>query len=293
MNTVLLAILDNNVENYPHALEQQFPRILDKIMSLWDTPEIDNYFSELMVSKRNNRQGFSAEVASDIIYLSVVHSRQHEPVSMGNPWDELPEHFRQQIEMQGAPFSRKGFIQAVESGNNIAVSLFIGTGLDVDICDERQWTPLMISAFNGNEEVAALLIKAGANLNHRDAAGYTSLHWAAFNGYTEVVSLLLDKGADVNASSAYGWTPLLQAVTRGYLTVSSILLSRGADVNAVSSDGWTALHKAAANGFLQEVILLLSKGADVRAKFADGTTPIDLAKRNKHQQVVLALMAKG
>ena len=110
MNTVLLAILDNNVENYPHALEQQFPRILDKIMSLWDTPEIDNYFSELMVSKRIKRQGFPAEIASDIIYLSVVHSRQHGPVSMGNPWDELPEHFRQQIEMQGAPFSRKDFI---------------------------------------------------------------------------------------------------------------------------------------------------------------------------------------
>lgn len=293
MNTALLAILNNNVENYPHALEQQFPRILDKIMSLWDTPDIDNYFAELMVSKRINRLGFPVEVASDIIYLSVIHARQHAPLNTANPWDELPEHFRQQIEMQGVPFSRKGFIQAVESGDKIAVSLFIGTGLDVDICDERQWTPLMISAFNGNEEVAALLIKAGASLNHRDAAGYTPLHWAAFNGYTEVVSLLLDKGADVNASSAYGWTPLLQAVTRGYLTVSSILLSRGADVNAVSDDGWTGLHKAAANGFLQEVLLLLSKGADVRARFADGTTPIDLAKKNRHQQIVLALMAKN
>lgn len=292
MNTALLAILNNNVENYPHALEQQFPRILDKIMSLWNKPDIDNYFAELMVSKRINRQGFPVEVASDIIYLSVIYARQHAPLNMGNPWDELPDHFRQQIEMQGLPFSRKGFIQAVESGDSIAVSLFIGIGLDVDICDERQWTPLMISAFNGNEEVAALLIKAGASLNHRDAAGYTPLHWAAFNGYTEVVSLLLNKGADVNASSAYGWTPLLQAVTRGYLTVSSILLSRGADVNAVSDDGWTALHKAAANGFLQEVLLLLSKGADVRARFADGTTPIDLAKKNRHQQIVLALMAK-
>lgn len=292
MNSKLLRLLGHNEANYPHSLESQFPRVLDRIMALWESPEIDAYFSELMVSNRANRQGFPSEVASDIIFLSSLHSRQHVPVTVGNPWDVVPEHLRQQIEYQGIAVTRKGLVTAVETGNCAVLSLFIDAGLDVDFCDEREWTPLMISAFNGSEDIAALLIKAGASVHHQDTAGYTPLHWAAFNGYTEVVNLLIDKGAKVNARSAYGWTPLLQAVTRGYLTVSSILLERGADVNAVSDDGWTALHKASANGFYQEVILLLSKGADTRAKFGGGTMPIDLARKNRHSEIVSVLEAR-
>jgi len=292
MNAALLQILSNCDANYPHALEAQFPHILEKIVAMWETPEIDDYFAELTVSRRMGRQGFPRAVASEIIYMSMLHSRQHAPVAVGNPWDELPVHFRREIEMEGVSYSREGLIKAAESGNGIAVSLFIGAGLDVDICDERSWTPLMISAFNGNEEMAALLIKAEANIHHLDKAGYTPLHWAAFNGCLEVVSLLLDKGADVNARSIYSWTPLLQAATRGYLTVSSLLLARGADVNAVSDDGWTALHKAVANGYVHEVILLLSKGADVRAKSAEGLTPIDLAQKQNNPKITALLVGK-
>ena len=292
MNEKLLQILNDHGQSYPHALESQYPRILNQIVELWDTPEIDAYFSELMVSDRPNRQGFPADVASDIICLSSLYARQLVPVEPAVSWENVPLHFREQIEVQGLPVTQKGLVKAVESGNNLAVSLFIGAGLDVDICDDREWTPLMISSFNGNEEMAEMLIKAGADVHHVDGAGYTPLHWAAFNGYTEVVNLLLEQGADVNARSAYGWTPLLQAVTRGYLTVSSILLARGADVNAASDDGWTALHKAAANGYFQEVLLLLSKGADARAEFGRGSTAIDIARKNKHEDIVSLLAGR-
>ncbi len=293
MNIELLEMLSNDGSHYPHALERQFPRILEKIMAMWEKPEIDDYFTELLVSKRSDRRGFPPDVASDIMNLSIVYASLHAPAPVGSAWDKLPENFRNRVEMEGVSYSRQGLFQAVESGNSIAASLFISAGLDVDILDGRHWTPLMVSSFNGNEEMAELLINAGANVRHMDDSGYTSLHWAALNGYTEVVDLLLAKGAEVNARSAYGLTPLLQAVTRGYLTVSSMLLSKGADVNAVTDDGWTALHKAAANGYFQEVILLLSKGADVRARLADGRTAIDLAKSHKHQQIITVLIGKS
>ena len=88
MNERLLKILNSREQNYPHALERQFPRIFEKVMSLWDSPEFDAYLAELMVTTRSNRQGFPQEVASDIIYLHMVHESKNSP---GEPitWAQL------------------------------------------------------------------------------------------------------------------------------------------------------------------------------------------------------------
>ncbi|MEO8332247.1 MAG: ankyrin repeat domain-containing protein [Gallionella sp.] len=289
MDARLLGILNNREQNYPHALEKQFPRILAQILSLWDSPEIDALFSELMVTKRSDRQGFPSDVASDIIYLSMVHTRQSGRQQNGDPWGNAPEKLKREIEQQGVEYSPQGFIKAAESGKRDIVALFLSSGANVDTYDDRLWTPLMISSFNGDEEMAALLIRSGANIQHKDSAGYAPLHWAAFNGYSKVVKLLLSKHAEVNARSNHGWTPLLQAATRGHLSVSVMLVEAGADVNAASNDGWTSLHKAATNGHLAEVKLLLSKGANFKVKYRDGTTALDLAIKNKHQQIVTIL----
>lgn len=286
MDARLLKILNHREQNYPHALEKQFPRVFGQIMALWDTPEIDALFSELMVTQRSDRQGFPPDVASDIIYLSMVHTRQSGAIQGNDPWGPASEKIKREIEQLGVPFTPQGFIKAAELGKRDVIALFLSSGANVDTYDDRLWTPLMISSFNGDQEMAALLIKSGANIQHRDSAGYAPLHWAAFNGFTHVVKLLLSKHAEVNARSNHGWTPLLQAATRGHLSVSFLLMESGADVNAASNDGWTSLHKAAANGHVPEVKLLLSKGANSKAKYQDGTTALDLAIKNKHQQIV-------
>ena len=289
MDEKLLRILNNRKQNYPYALEKQFPRVFAQIMSLWDSPEIDELFTELMVTKRSDRQGFPPDVASDIIYLSMVNTRQSGRKAKDDPWGHVSEKIKAEIQNQGVEYSPQGFIKAAESGKRDVIALFLSAGAEVDTCDERLWTPLMISAFNGDEQMAALLIKSGANIQHRDGAGYCPLHWAAFNGFAKVVKLLLSKHANVNACSNHGWTALMQAATRGHLSVSFLLLENGADVNAASNDGWTALHKACANGHLPEVKLLLSKGADFRKKYNDGTTALDLARKNKHTEIVSLL----
>jgi len=292
MDPRLLKILDNREQNYPHALERQYPRVLSKIMELWDSADIDAYFLDLMVSSRPNRQGFPQQVASDIMSLSRVHERQRGREEVA-PWGHVSQNIQQEIEQQGVPYSPQGFIKACESGKSGVVALFLNSGMNVDTCDDRQWTPLMISAFNGNQEMASLMINNGADIHHKDTAGYTPLHWAAFNGYSEVVKLLLDRQADVNARSNHGWSALLQAATRGHLPVSLLLVEKGADVNAASNDGWTPLHKASANGHFAEVMLLLEKGANPAAKYADGVTALELARKNKHEKIVAALSGRS
>jgi hypothetical protein len=78
MDARLLKLLNNREQNYPHSLEYHFPRIFEKIMALWDSSEFDAYLAELMTTSRINRQGFPQEVASDIIYLSMLHERNNQ-----------------------------------------------------------------------------------------------------------------------------------------------------------------------------------------------------------------------
>jgi hypothetical protein len=75
MNEELLQLLQGNEDHYPHALEEQFPRILNKIIIMWGSPELDQYFSELLMDSRGGtRQGFPPNIASEIFNLSMAHS---------------------------------------------------------------------------------------------------------------------------------------------------------------------------------------------------------------------------
>ena len=58
---------------YPQHIEQGFPRILAKIVSLWSKPELDDFLASLMVSDRPGRQGFSPEIAMEVFRLSTLH----------------------------------------------------------------------------------------------------------------------------------------------------------------------------------------------------------------------------
>lgn len=292
MNEAMWKLIQGKDKLYPHELEKQYPRIMYKIIELWDTPQLDDYFIELMIDSRGGgRQGFPHEVATEIHRLSQIYERhpqrQNRPVS--NPWAHINTEKQRAIEEQGYKCTSHDFLKAADANNRTAVGLYLSAGFPVDLTDERGWTPLMISAFNGNEEIAKLLIQSGANVNAKDAAGYGPMHWAAFNGYVDVIKLLVVKYGEVNAKSQHGWTPLLQAATRGHLTACSILLASGADINLASKDGWTPLHKACANGHTEVVKLLLDSRADRDARHEDGTTPLSIATRNKREDIIALL----
>jgi hypothetical protein len=290
MNENFLKQLSGKEDIYPHILEERFPRVFEKIVELWGTPSISGHLQELMVNKRGGaRAGFPAEVATELFRLSNFEHKLHEATKWVDAWGDVPEYKRNEVKSQGYDFAPLGFLRAIEDGNKIAVSTFISCGFDLEIRDERNWTPLMISAFYGHEDFALLLVKSGADIMARDKDGYNPLHWAAFSGYTNVIKMLLQRGARVNSPSDFGWTALMQAATQGHLLPCGHLIAAGADVNLQTLDGWTALHKAANNGHTEIVKLLLSKGANRYAKFQDGSSPIDLAIKAGHKQIIALL----
>ncbi len=299
MNTNLAKLLEGYTDRYPHALEQRFGRIVEKVVELWGTPALDEYFDDLLLVKEGKvREGFPPNVASEIFALSMAYAKWREATTSGtqgamarDAWEHISLKQREEFRNMGLEFSPKGFERAAEANNVAGVALFLSCGIDADVRDTRGWTPLTISSFDGYERLVALLLRHGARARQADNHGYTPLHWAAFRGHDQVVGMLIDQGADVNAASHSGWTPLMQAATRGHLIVVAKLLAKGAAVNQTTRDGWTPLHKAAANGHSSVVRLLLSKGGDPKIRHPSGATARSLAIEHKHDDIVAMLAA--
>jgi hypothetical protein len=280
MNERLLKILDGNTEFYPRFLEDRFPRVFNKIVELCETKLIEAYLLDLMVDKRGGtRQGFPPEAATEIVrlgrYFSSLEARKNEK----DVWQNIPELKRLETQRLGYNFTPQGFLKAVENDNHEAVRIFLSSGVDLEVKDERGWTPLLIATANGKGSLAQLLINSGARLIVRDINGFTPLHWAAFLGMSNIVVLLVAKGVDVDSQSKFKWTPLMQACTRGHQSVCSLLIAAGANLELTNSDGSTALEIASNKGNQEIVKLLLAEGANRNAKDSGGNTSLTLSDK--------------
>src|SRR5689334_15651998 len=116
-------------EQYPHALEDRFDRILTKIDELWDRPEIDDYFSDLIIDKRGGRQGFPKEVLADILMLREV--REAETLRLAHQ----RENALRQLQQRGMALTQEQFLGAVRSGNQSLVDLFVQAGANIHVAD--------------------------------------------------------------------------------------------------------------------------------------------------------------
>ena len=230
---------------------------------------------------------FPPDVARELFLLSVAHeairNKRREETDV---WAEERDAAQRAIDDLNMKFLPSHMLKAAESSDPSRIALFIKAGMAVDVRDEREWTPLMVAAFNGNEAVARLLITHGANVQARDVGGYTPLHWAALNGFESVIRLLISKGIERNSRSNFGWTALMQAATKGHITIVRALLDAGDDPKMATEDGWTALHKAVANHHTETVELLLSAGASALARHQDGSTPLSLAQAGRDQELI-------
>lgn len=57
------------------VLKQKFPRILNKIESLWGTMELHRYFQQTQFMDRDGRQGFPPEVVDALGQLNAEHEK--------------------------------------------------------------------------------------------------------------------------------------------------------------------------------------------------------------------------
>ena len=293
MDEKFQALFNVNSVHYPRELARQYPAILNKIVSMWSSGDIDAYFSELILDTRGDqRQGFPSEVAEEILRLSVINTKFRESLKP-HSWFKVPEKDKVELVNLGYKYTQQDYIQAAKSGNLRAINIFLRTRVSTETNDEQGWTALTHAAACGHETVVAGLMRHNALVDCKDKNGYCPLHWAAFHGHFNIVKLLLSHHSDVNARSKLGWTPLMQAATQGHTVIANLLIDTGADVNLISDDHWTALHKASANGHTDVVKLLLEKGADARKQRHNGSTALSLSETGKHKAIVDILSAQS
>ncbi len=74
------------------SLEQQFPHIAQKLCAVWRSEACALYLKDLLVSERNTRRGFPADVVEDLLLLYGVNerlvrrAREAEPPETPDPW---------------------------------------------------------------------------------------------------------------------------------------------------------------------------------------------------------------
>jgi len=190
--------------------------------------------------------------------------------------------------------NRESLFEAVNKGDIEQLKLLISEGADVNIRDQKDMTPLHLTAGNGNTDIASILIDNGADVNTRiDEYGVTPLHVAAVWGKTAVAELLLAKGADINAQTRRGETALEFAIRNDHPDVLELLLANGANIEARNNSGETPLWYAVWYDKLEMVKLLIKKGAYIDAQDYTEHTPLHLAVTNRNQDMVELLLANG
>ena len=100
-------------------------------------------------------------------------------------------------------------------------------------CEEGR---LFSAAASGDlAEVKRLVLDCGLDPNVKDDDDNTPLHYAARGGHPDVVKLLLEHGADPNAKGVDGETPLRYAARGGHPDIVKLLLEyRNRRRNAVT-----------------------------------------------------------
>jgi ankyrin repeat protein len=295
MHEKIARYFEGKEQFYPAALEAKYQRIFNRIMELWESLELEEYFSELMVDKRGGRQGFPPDVLNDILTLSRIHGRILElrQIKRGeeeDPWSS--DIARRSLQAEQIEFNLKGFDRAIQLGNERAVKIFLKAGVKSNEKDTSGATPLLKAASLNRTAVAAVLIDAKADINAQDLQGFTPLHWAAFKGFPEMTKLLVERGADVNAKSNMGLTPMMQATMWGHDRIVGYLLSKGAKPDETDNEGLTALHNAVSDGHVKVVKVLVAAGADPNLKSAKGHTAAALAQKKNNPEILAALSAQ-
>ena len=105
--------------------------------------------------------------------------------------------------------------------------LLTQTGVDVNIRNSNNMTPLMVACERGHENIVRRLCQVtDIQLNSREDRGGTALHCAVARNRPACVSVLREvAGVDWNVGTDGGWYPLTLAVERGHAKVLQIILS--------------------------------------------------------------------
>lgn len=250
-------------DDYPFALEALFERIIFKIEDLWDTPEIDEYLSELLIDRRGGRKGFPADVVKDI--CSVKEFREMERLAEA----ERAEQAIQQLTKLGFAQNTFDFERALRAGSREAIDLYVRARFSINYIDSSGTTPLLKALKLGHTICADILLKAGSDPNAKDKLGLTPLLVTCGKptaGYRSIADSLIRKNAAINVNDPMGNTPLILAISGGNYDIAASLVERGAKLRVSNRNGESPISLLKTLGVPVEGSLLATLWEKIRER---------------------------
>jgi len=104
-------------------------------------------------------------------------------------------------------------------------------GVDFDLKDKDEWTPLLYAAENGYFTIVVLLLENGIEANSKTTsgrfyeAGQTLLLLVIQNRHEAIVKLLLESNIDINSKDGNGRTPLSYTASAEQEVIVKLLLN--------------------------------------------------------------------
>lgn len=126
-------------------------------------------------------------------------------------------------------------LNAAAKGDTATILQLIADGANINITNEKGWTPLVMAAFNQHMETVKVLVGAGADLNHQSVNGTTVFMYAKTKvmetGEYSLLDYLLQKGAEINTRDfKKEWTVLQYVQDIGHTEMERYLIDKGASI---------------------------------------------------------------
>ncbi|KAI0416777.1 ankyrin [Xylaria grammica] len=181
------------------------------------------------------------------------------------------------------------------------VSNLLATGIDADVEDCLQTTPLMYAAHAGHADIVHLLLHSGADPSRICRRERTALHRACERGHTAVVGEIVSSSRNVAINAIDGgpssFSALMWAVYMDNSEIVKHLLTRkDIDINLKQPGHYelNALHQAVVNGQMDIARLLLSdERVAIESVDSSQRTALTLASGCGYGEMVTLLVEKG
>ncbi|PWQ95705.1 ankyrin repeat domain-containing protein [Leucothrix arctica] len=169
----------------------------------------------------------------------------------------------------------------------------IAKGVDVNIKDAYERTPIQIAIEKNDSRFTQLLLSSGANVYVKDKDGNSLLHRAAVNGKTNIVTQLLADRVNIHQKNDKGETALLLAIQNDELAITRTLLKIGANPHVGDKYGRSPIGNALTKKNLSYAKLLIAKKVNIN-KISDRTqSPLMTAVKTQNIPLVKLLIASG
>jgi len=108
-------------------------------------------------------------------------------------------------------------------GDTLMLKILTTYKANLNVKDDKGFTPLMIATQNNSLEAVKFLYENGANINEINVLNQSALSLAVINNNKEITEYLISKSANINQKDKYNLTPLSYSIINQNNKISKLL----------------------------------------------------------------------